>query len=179
MNIGKVLVGALVLTAVIAGASLYYLQVHAFYEEVTPTGDDVQLVSLVSQEPEPILFEDFEAIDADSSPIRFRACFTTQMSHSLLSETYVSYDTPEPRNAPSWFDCFDADSIAAEIKDGTALTFLGAKNIAYGIDRIVAITEDGRGYIWHEPNACTENTFGGKQDDAECPERPQDAEGQN
>jgi len=91
---------------------MYYLQVYAFYEEVTPTGDDVQLVSLVSGAPEPIVFDAFEAIDGSSSPIRYRACFTTDMSHALLSETYEPYESPEPRIAPGWFECFDAEAIA-------------------------------------------------------------------
>ncbi len=174
MRLGQFLAGFTVLSALLAGGAMYYLQVYAFYEEVSATGDtDVQLVSLVSGEPEPILFEDFQAIDADSSPIRYRACFTTQMSHSLLTETYVGVDNAEPRNAPPWFDCFDAEALGAELEAGTALTFLSEKNFAYGVDRVVAITEDGRGYVWHELNDCGAKAYDGSPTGEACPPRDQ------
>ena len=178
MRMGQFLAGFTVLSALLAGGAMYYLQVYAFYDEVTPTGEDVKLVSLVSGESEAILFENFEAIDADSSPIRYRACFDTQMSHALLSETYVPVEKAEPRNAPSWFTCFDAVAIGAELQAGTALTFLAQKNIAYGVDRVVAITEDGRGYIWHELNDCGAKAYDGSPTGEACPPRDE-IEGQN
>ena len=172
MRMGQFLVGVTVFAALFAGAGVYYLQVYAFYDEVAATGEtDVQLVSLVSGTPEPILFEDFQAIDAYSSPIRYRACFTTSMSHSLLSETYEAYEQAEPRNAPDWFECFDAEAIGAELAAGTALTFLGQKNFAYGVDRVVAITEDGRGYVWHELNDCGAKAYDGSPTGEACPPR--------
>lgn len=178
MRLGQFLAGFTVFSALLAGGAMYYLQVYAFYDEVTPTGDDVQLVSLVSGAPEPILFENFEAIDADSSPIRYRACFTTEMSHSLLTETYMPVEQAEPRNAPSWFDCFDAEALGAELDEGTALTFLSHKNIAYGVDRVVAITEDGRGYVWHELNECGAKAYDGSPVGEACPPRDE-VEGSN
>ena len=183
MRMGQFLAGFTVLSALLAGGAMYYLQVYAFYDEITPTGDDVKLVNFVTNEPETILYEDFKAIDADSSPIRYRACFTTEMSHSLLTETYVPFENAEPRNAPGWFDCFDAEALGAELEAGTALTFLAHKNIAYGVDRVVAITEDGRGYIWHELNECGSKAYDGSPTGEACP--PRDAfageklEGQN
>lgn len=183
LTMGKFLAGFTVFSAILAGGAMYYLQVYAFYEEVAVTGDDVQLVNLVTEAPEPILFEDFQAIDGSSSPIRYRACFTTTMSHSLLTETYVPFEGAEPRNAPGWFGCFDAEAIAAEIEAGTALTFLSAKNIGYGVDRVVAITEDGRGYVWHELNECGEKAYDGSPVGEACPPRedfvPAGTEGTN
>ncbi|MFK7752049.1 MAG: DUF6446 family protein [Sedimentitalea sp.] len=170
---GKVIVVILGLSAAIAGGALYYLQIYGFYETVQgDPGQDVTLVSLVSELPEPILYDSFQAIDAESSPIRYRACFTTTMSHALMTETYVLLEDATPRNAPGWFDCFDAAAIAAELDAGTALPFLGAKNVHYGVDRIVAITEDGRGYAWHELNECGEKAYDGTVVGEECPPRP-------
>ncbi|QBF32716.1 DUF6446 family protein [Thalassococcus sp. S3] len=170
---GKIVGIVLILSGLIAGASLYYLQVYGFYDEVAETdGPDVQLVSVVSGQPEPIIYDSFEAIDADSSPIRYRACFTTTASHAMLSETYVGLDDVTPRNAPGWFDCFEAESIAAELDAGTALAFLGEKNVRYGVDRIVAITDDGRGYVWHELNDCGEKAYDGTVVGEDCPPRP-------
>ncbi len=166
---GKIIGSVIVLSGIIAGAALYYLQVYGFYETVE--AGEVQLVSVVSDEPEPIPFDNFEAIDADSSPIRYRACFTTELSLSLLSETYVGLDGAAPRNAPGWFDCFDAEAIGAELNAGTALLFLSEKNIDFGVDRVVAITDDGRGYVWHELNDCGEKAYDGTIVGEECPRR--------
>lgn len=157
------------LSGLIAGTALYYLQVYGFYDEVG--GGDVQLVSVVSNLPEPIPFDGLTAIDADSSPIRYRACFTTEFSLPLLSETYVLADTSTPRNAPGWFECFDATAIGEALEAGSALAFMGQKNIAFGVDRIVAITEDGRGYVWHELNECGEKSYDGTVVGEACPTR--------
>lgn len=170
---GKVVAIVLGLSAAVAGGAMYYLQVYGFYTEVqADPGQDVSL-TLLGGGAEPILYDSFQAIDADSSPIRYRACFTTTMSHALLSETYVPADTAEPRVAPGWFSCFDAEAIAAELEAGTALAFLGLKNVSYGVDRIVAITEDGRGYVWHELNDCGQKAYDGTVVGEECPARPQ------
>lgn len=166
---GKIVGSAILISAAIAGASLYYLQVYGFYEEASAQVSEVQLVSVVTDLPEPIRAEAIEAIDADSSPIRFRACFKTPASLPMLSETYVGLDRATPRNAPAWFECFDAAAIAEEMAAGTALPFLGQKNVAFGVDRIVVITDDGRGYIWHELNDCGEKAYDGTIVGEECP----------
>lgn len=166
---GKIVGIAILVSALIAGAALYYLQVYGFYANVPEPEGGVQLVGLVSEEPESIATSEFSAIDAESSPIRYRACFRTDMSLAMLTETYVGLDAPAPRNAPHWFDCFDAEAIAAELEAGTALAFLGRKNIHYGVDQIVAITQDGRGYIWHDLNDCGEKAYDGTVVGEECP----------
>jgi len=78
-----------------AGIALYYLQVYAYYDEVEV--DKVQLTSLISGEAEEILFENFKAIDSNSSPVRYRACYETPSSLAMLTETFVIYDEAEPR----------------------------------------------------------------------------------
>ena len=168
---GRIMGIAIMLSALIAGASLYYLQIYAFYEDVVV--EDVAIVSLTSQEPETIPFADFQAIDAESSPIRYRACFTTDLSLAFLTESYVLAPDMDPRNAPKWFDCFDAAAIGAELEAGTALTFMGAKNVHFGVDRIVAVTEEGRGYVWHELNDCGDKAYDGTIVGEECPNRPE------
>lgn len=171
---GKILAGTIVITAAIYGAVVYYMQIYGYYSEVEATGtDDVQLVSLVSGQPEPIIYDSFEAIDATSSPIRFRACFTTTASLAMLTETYELVEEATPRNAPGWFGCFDADEIGTALDSGTALAFIGQKNVQYGVDRIVAITEDGRGYIWHDLNNCGEKAYDGTVVGEDCPPRPE------
>ncbi|HBR38682.1 MAG TPA: histidine kinase, partial [Sulfitobacter pontiacus] len=41
-------------------------------------------------------------------------------------------------------------------------------------DRIVAITSDGRGYVWHELNDCGDKAYDGTVVGEACPERPAD-----
>ena len=77
----------------------------------------------------------------------------------------------DPRNAPGWFDCFDAPAIARDLADGNATAFIGVKNIHFGVDRIVAITQDGRGYAWHELNNCGHKAYDGTVVGEECPPR--------
>lgn len=169
---GKIVGIVILVSALVAGVALYYLQVYGYYRTVPVTdGPQVQLVARDTEAPEPIPYNAFEAIDADSSPIRYRACFRTDLSHADLQERYERIEAPAPRNAPGWFDCFDAEAIAGEIADGTALTFMGRKNVHYGVDRIVAITEDGRGYVWHELNDCGEKAYDGTVVGEECPPR--------
>ena len=171
---GKLLGIIIIITALIAGVALYVFQIYAFYEPVKATGNaDVQMTLLASDQPEPILYDNFEAIDADSSPIRYRACFTTSMSQPLLTETYKAYDKAVPNVAPGWFDCFNADEIGAALASGRALAFLGTENIHYGIDRVVAVMPDGRGFAWHQINHCGEVVFDGDPAPADCPPQPE------
>jgi Family of unknown function (DUF6446) len=148
---GKIAVGFIVASATFAGAFLYYTQVYAYYTPVSFTpGAEILLTPIVSQTPEPILAENITGIDADSSPLRFRACFTTPMDLSLLTETYVAYADPVPLTAPGWFDCFDAAAIGAALETGEALPFLSQPDIHPGVDRVVAVFADGRAYAWHQ-----------------------------
>lgn len=170
---GRIAIVVILVLALIAGAALYYLQVYAYYDEVQPTPNAVQLTSLTSGAPEPIPFDDFTGINSDSSPIRYRACFTTPLSQALLSETYVIVDTAEPLVAPGWFDCFDAAQIGDDLTAGDAIAFLGTENIQYGIDRIVAVYPDGRAFAWHQINECGEVVFDGNPAPDTCPPAPE------
>lgn len=171
--IGKIMAAMIVIPALAIGLGVYYLQVYAYYDEVQVSGqDDVVLTLLATGQPEAILYDTFSAIDSTSSPIRYRACFTTQMSLALLTETYQIHDAPDPRIAPGWFDCFDAAEIGAALDEGGAVAFLGIANVEYGIDRIVAVLPDGRGFVWHQINACGEVVFDGQPAPEGCPPKP-------
>ncbi len=170
---GKVLTILLAVCAIGGGALMYYQQVYAYYYEVAPNGEtDVQITSLITGAPEPVPYADFRAIDADSSPIRYRACFTTTMDLPMMTETYVADPEAVPLTAPGWFDCFDASEIGEAIEAGSALAFLGTENIEYGIDRVIAIHDDGRGWAWDQINRCGEIVFDGKPAPEDCPPPP-------
>ena len=168
----RIIIVLILLTGAVAGGLMYYQQVYAYYDEVEFTPEAVQMTSLTSGMPEPLLVEDFDAIDAESSPLRYRACFTTPISLATLTETFVIVDEAEPRVAPAWFDCFDAEQIGADIRTD-AVVFMGVENIQYGIDRVVAVYPDGRGYAWHQINACGEVVFNREPVPEGCPEPPE------
>lgn len=172
--IGKILAACIVLTALVAGGAMYYLQVYAYYVTVVVHGsEDVLLTSQVSKQPEAIAYSDFQAIDSNSSPIRYRGCFTTAQSPQMLAQRYQVIKGAEPRVAPGWFACFEADRIGAALESGEAVAFMGTENIHYGIDRIVAVSSDGTGYIWHRINRCGTIVFAGRAAPSDCPKPPE------
>ena len=148
---GKFVAGFIVITALAAGAAIYWLQEYAFYSAATfQPGAEIELTLLESGQPEPILADGVQGIDATSSPLRFRAGFHTPMSQAMLTETYKVYQGATPLNGPSWFDCFDAAAIGKALDSGEAIAFLSQSNIAPSIDRVVAVFPDGRAYAWHQ-----------------------------
>lgn len=171
MNTGKLMAGAIVVCGLVAGVAIYYLQVYHFYEEVVPTGTDDVMLTRLDGTPEAIPYGDFRAIDAESSPIRYRACFTTTLTPEEAEALYEPYEGAEPRVAPGWFDCFDAEALGAQIAAGTARVFTTRRNREFGIDRVVAITDDGRGYAWHEINDCGDKAYDGTPLGDDCPDR--------
>lgn len=165
----RYVLGGMVMFAVGLGALMYYLQVYAFYGDVPA---EMRMTSLITGQAEPILVDEVKAIDSDSSPIRFRACFTPVTSLATLTETYQIYEAAEPLNGPGWFDCYDARAIGEALELGDAVAFLGEKNISYGVDRVVVVTTDGRGFAWHQINECGAVVFDGDPPPQGCPTPP-------
>lgn len=155
--IGKFVAGFIVISGLIAGVAIWYLQLYAFYEEAEFTpGAEIRLTSIETGQPEAIIAEGITGIDSASSPIRFRACFTTPLTQAMLTETYRIYPDPVPLTAPSWFDCFDAEAIGTALERGEAIAFLSETEIHKGVDRVVAVFPDGRAFAWHQLNAVAE-----------------------
>lgn len=170
---GKVVGVLMVMIAVVFGAFVYWSQEYAYYQPVSfQPGAEIVLTPIESDVPEAILAENVEGIDADSSPLRFRACFHTPLTQGMLTETYRAYETAVPLNGPEWFDCFDAGAIGEALDKGEALAFLGQSNITYGIDRVVAVLPDGRAFAWNQINACGEQVFNGGAAPEGCPPVP-------
>ena len=148
---GKFVGGFIVLIAAIAGVSMYWLQEYAYYTPVNfKPGQEILLTPIESGTPEPILADNITGIDADSSPLRFRACFHTPLTLAMLTETYRAYPNPVPLIGPKSFGCFDANAIGEALERGEALAFLSQAEIAPKIDRVVAVFPDGRAYAWHQ-----------------------------
>jgi hypothetical protein len=170
---GKFLAVLITICAIGGGALMYYLQVYGFYEatpvELTGT---VAFLPLGTDQVEKVTVRNLQTLDAESSPIRFRACFEVDQSAAMLTETYQVFPKPEPLVAPGWFSCFDAVEIGEAIEAGTALSFMGTPNISYGVDRVIAVMPDGRGFAWHQINKCGEKHFEGKPVPENCPPAP-------
>ncbi|QBY00933.1 histidine kinase [Rhodophyticola sp. CCM32] len=171
---GKIMAFIIVFLTAVFGATLWWFQTQAYYEPVAADAPAAQIrLTSFQGVVEPLLTEGFEGIDAGTSPLRFRACFTTPVSLPTLTESFEPYETAAPLIAPGWFTCFDAAAIGAALEDGSALAFLGEANTPYGIDRIVAITGDGRGYAWPQINPCGEAAFAGDPLPVNCPPAPE------
>ncbi len=155
---GKVVAGFLVTVALLAGTAMYYLQEYAFYDAI-PASSPAAAVELTTLGGmvEPITAAGFQGIDGDSSPIRYRGCFTTPLSLATLTETYKVYDKPTPLIAPGWFDCFNAGALTEDLATGAAVAFLGQADIRPGVDRVVAVYADGRAFAWNQLSKAQDN----------------------
>lgn len=146
--VGIVIVGA----GLLAGAAIYYLQVYGYYRQLDPGTVDLHLTANTTGEPAALETSDVQAIDADSSPLRFRACFTTPTPLATLAETATPYPEAEPLTGPGWFDCYDARAVGEALEQGRATAFLGQREIHDGVDRVIAVFDDGRAVAWHQLN---------------------------
>ena len=50
---------------------------------------------------------------------------------------------------------------------------MGKEKFECGIDRVVAIYDDGQGFVWHQINKCGDKLYDGSQASDNCPERDQ------
>jgi hypothetical protein len=135
------MLGLFAFTALFAGA-LWYFQVYAYYETVTG------LTSLAVQDRE-IAIHDYAGIDASTSGLKRRGCFIADPGAFTGLEPAAR---PTPLKAPHWFDCFDHVALTEDLASGRALAYLAAANEFDGIDRMIAVYPDGRGYEWRQLN---------------------------
>jgi len=162
---GRIAAIVLVLAALLGGAGMYYLQVYGYYHRLEPqTGLIVEVPEGVTR----LTVADFEGIDSDSSPLRYRACFQVPVAQMDL----IPYPAPRPLNAPRWFSCFDAAAIGADLQAGRAAAYLVEANFLFGFDRVMALYPDGRAVAWHQINTCGEAHFDGRDLPQGCPPAP-------
>jgi hypothetical protein len=155
---GKLVGSFIVIVALGFGAVVYYMQEYGYYQTVSADTEaaSLTLTPIEGDQPETLPTEGFEGVDADSSPLRFRSCFRVDVSLATLTETYKVYPEATPLIGPNWFSCFDAKRIGADLETGRAVAFLSEKDIRPGVDRVVAIYPDGRGYAWNQLNGETD-----------------------
>ena len=159
---GSLIVKGLITFCVVFGVLLWYYQTRAYYREVT----DVNEV-LAYGDAFPV--SDYRGIDADTSPLKLRACFTVDWDYFPTDE-YTQ--EAEPLVAPDWFDCFDAEQIQLDLLNGDATAILADENSIFGFNRYIAQYEDGRAFMWRQINACGEASFAGDPLPDGCPTPP-------
>lgn len=163
---GKLVAIVLVVAGILAGGAMYYLQVHALYDRLEPR------ISLTLDLPDGgatrLSIADFQGVDSDSSPLRYRACFTVLPPMMDLPV----YPAPTPLHAPRWFTCFDASAIATDLAAGRARAHLVEGDFRFGFDRVMALYPDGRAFVWHQMNACGQAHFDGRPLPPGCPPAP-------
>jgi hypothetical protein len=115
-------------------------------EEKVTTG--INLLPYAATQAEPIQVDGLIAVAKQADPLSFHGCFTTPLSFGLLTETYQTYEPPMP--AASNLPCFQSVKLQADLIEGVALAFIGDQNIHPGIDRVIAVYEDGRAFAWHQ-----------------------------
>jgi len=95
---GRTLMIGLIGFSLIFGAVLWYYQTRGWYEPVE------NLTSIVI-DGQNVAVTDYQGIDAATSPLKLRGCFTMEPAVAPVAER------PDPLIAPGWFDCFDAETI--------------------------------------------------------------------
>ena len=163
---GRFAAGALVASGLLAGGVMYYLQVYGYYSRLEP---QIGLTVALADGAGRLDIRDFQGIDSDTSPLRYRACFTVLGDLPAL----VPYADPTPLNAPVWFDCFDAGALQGDLAAGRASAFLVEGDFRYGFDFVMALYPDGRATLWPQINACGSALFDGRPLPAGCPLPPE------
>jgi hypothetical protein len=157
-------------TAAVAGVGMYYLQVYGFYEEASGEAAGPVLLSCPTAPPSRSPSPTSGPSSATPPPSATAPASRATPPRRRAGQPYAD---ATPRTAPGWFDCFDAAAIGAALESGEAQALLSVKDLRYGIDRVIAVLPDGRGYAWHEINACGEVVFDGDPPPPGCPPLPE------
>lgn len=140
---GRRLVTGFVVLVLCLGVALFYTQNYAFYDRAD--GRERILVQGVE-----VPVSDYLGIDATSSGLKRRGCFTTDPADFADMPVAAA---PEPLTPPFWFDCFVPEQIATDLAEGRATAYVAAIEELDGIDRLVAVYPDGRAFEWRQLNA--------------------------
>jgi hypothetical protein len=149
----------MLLTAAAVGIGVWYTAETAYYQEVT---DVTEVIAYGDAFP----VTNYQGIDADTSPLKLRACFNVDWDY-WPSEEFKGIATP--LNAPRWFDCFDASQIGTDLETGAASAILSDENEPFGFSTYIAHYPDGRAYMWRQINECGKAEFAGEDLPQGCP----------
>ncbi len=112
----------------------------------------VRLVPIIGSKPERVWLFDFDFQGNSRDVFSQHGCFSLSMSFGLLTETFELAEPATPQDISGGLPCFDAERLTTDLEIGHALAFWGEKNLIPGVDRVVAVYDDGRAYVWHQKN---------------------------
>jgi hypothetical protein len=154
----------MLLTATVVGVGVWYTSETAYYQKVTG-------VTEVTAFGDVLAVSNYQGIDAETSPLKMRACFDVDWTYSY-SQTHKNEATP--LHAPRWFDCFDANQIGSDLETGDATAILSNENEPFGFSTYIAQYPDGRAFMWRQINECGKAEFSGVDLPAGCPKEEDD-----
>jgi len=136
---GRTLIVLLLGFTVLFGATLWWVQTRAFYEET-----EAETVTIAGRSY-PVT--EWRGIDATTSPLKLRACF--RLAEGAAVDAPAA-EKPTPLVAPAWFECFEAEALTRDLEAGRARAFLAAEEEFDGANRMVAVYPDGRAFMWRQ-----------------------------
>ncbi len=139
---GKFVAFMLVGFPLIFGAVLYYFQYYAYYEEVTG-------VTSIMVEGREVPITNYEGIRAESSNLKMRGCFNVDPAEF---EGVAIAEDAVPLTPPSWFECYDVEALTHDLEAGEATAYYATMDDREGMDLIVMVYPDGRGFQWRQLN---------------------------
>ncbi len=144
---GRIVIVALLAFTAVFAAALWWFQTRAYYERIAG------LPSVMVQ-GQAIAVEDYDGIDAATSPLKMRACL--RLDPGALADVPVATDAT-PLTPPGWFDCFDVGRLTGDLAAGRATAYVAADEtpegaVDYAIIRYLAVYPDGRAFMWRQMN---------------------------
>ena len=161
---GSVLISILLIITGAMGIGLWYTIEKAYYVNII----DVNEINVAGTLRD---VKDYNGIDAETSPLKLRACFNVDWEYNLNSD-YKNIATP--LIAPKAFNCFDAKKIGADIQAENASVILADVNVPFGFDKYIVQYPNGKSYMWRQINECGKAHFAGDPLPLGCPV-PKDA----
>ena len=142
MKSGTALGIGFALTAIGAAAAIYYIQ-NIWFSKIDDGRESVRIGG------QDFAVSGYRGIDHPSLPQRLRGCFQFEEPAAARAAAPEAKDAV-PFDAPSWFDCWDAAEIDADLKAGRAAAVLAepAGTEDFAAERIVVVYPDGRGFQW-------------------------------
>ena len=140
---GKIVAFFLVVFPLLFGVALYYSQYYAYYEKVS----DVTSIMVEGRE---VPVADYEGIDASSSNLKMRGCFTVDPAEF---EGVAVAEEAVPLTPPNWFTCYDVEALSHDLEAGKATAYLATEGDREGMNLIVMVYPDGRAFQWRQFNA--------------------------
>jgi hypothetical protein len=137
---GRRLVTGFLAFLLVFAAGLVWFQEFAFYQRQSGLG-----TLTIAGTAVPVA--GYQGIDAGTSPLKLRACLT-------LDPGAVAGLDPAPEATPLvppfWFRCFDARGLTRDLAAGRARAYAIGHGQPAGIDLMLAVYPDGRGYLWRQ-----------------------------